>query len=87
MQQPSDDLAEWIESVSERLACGEFAGLPAIPVGPGMPSLPGEMFVRIMLADYDHYDDLSLERRRERWTIHMRIALLHDLRQLRDQIG
>jgi hypothetical protein len=40
-----------------------------------------------MLADLDHFDDLSLEQRRDLLTVARRRLLLEDLRRLREQIG
>ena len=82
-----EDLDGWIEGVKLRLAHGDLADLDSIPVGQGYPSLPGELFVRVVIADYEHYADLSLERRRQPQTIAQRLALLGDLRKLRAIIG
>jgi hypothetical protein len=82
-----DDLELWIERVKHRLARGELAELEPMPVGGGFPPLPGELFVRVMLADYEHYNDLSPERRWRPETIVLRAALLADLRRLRAVIG
>jgi hypothetical protein len=82
-----DELALWIATVRERLTSGALADLAPISVGEGYPSLPGELYVRIMVADYDHYDDLTLERRRAPETVALRLALLADLRRLRELIG
>ena len=83
----ADDLKPWIENVRQRLERGELAHLGPMAVGNDLPNLPGELFVRIMVADYDHYDDLSTESRREAGTIAQRVALLEELRQLRATIG
>jgi hypothetical protein len=82
-----DDLASWIAAVKTRLERGDLAQLDPISVGDGWPSLPGELFVRIMVADYEHYNELSLERRRQPETIALRLGLLADLRELRALIG
>ena len=82
-----DDLGPWIASVKQRLERGELAELAPMAVLDGFPPLPGELFVRIMLADYDHYDDLPPARRREPAIVRQRLALLEDLRRLRELIG
>jgi hypothetical protein len=82
-----DDLGQWVASVRERLARGELADLGAMPVLEDYQPLPGELFVRIMLADYDHYDDLPPARRREPAIVAQRLALLEDLRRLCELIG
>ena len=82
-----DDLGHWIASVRERLARGELADLGPMHVLDGYRPLPGELFVRIMLADYDHYDDLPPARRREPAIVAQRLALLEDLRRLCELIG
>lgn len=87
MSTHDDQLAAWIATVKTRLERGDLAQLDPISVADGWPSLPGELFVRIMVADYEHYDDLSLERRREPETIALRLGLLADLRRLRARIG
>jgi hypothetical protein len=82
-----NDLKPWIESVKQRLARGELTHLGPMPVGNDLPNLPGELFVRIMVADYEHYDDLSPERRRAAETIAQRVALIKELCRLRETIG
>ena len=82
-----DDLGPWIATVKERLARGEMADLGPMDVLNGFPPLPGELFVRIMVADYDHYDDFPLARRREPTMVVQRLALVADLRRLRELIG
>ena len=80
------ELAAWIAELRGRLARGEFADGGPIEVG-GV-SLPGvELAVRVVLADLDHYDDLTLEQRRDLLVVARRRLLLEDLRRLRAQIG
>lgn len=83
----NDELEAWIASVQHRLARGDLARLGPMPVGEGFPSLPGELYVRIMIADYEHYGDLSPERRRQPDVVAQRMALLSDLHRLRELIG
>ena len=87
MDRPADDLGEWIAALRGRLARGELANFGTLELADGTPRLPGELLVRIMLADLDHFDDLAPERRRERAVVARRLALLNDLRRLRELIG
>ena len=80
------ELATWIAELHRRVARGEFADGGPIEVG-GV-TLPGvELAVRVVLADLDHYDDLTLEQRRDLLVVARRRLLLEDLRRLRAQIG
>ncbi len=80
------ELATWIAELRDRLARGEFRdGGPIEVGGVAVPSV--ELAVKVMLADLDHYDDLSLKRRRDLLTVARRRLLLEDLRHLREQIG
>ena len=83
----ADDLAAWVGALRGRLARGELAGLGRIDLGDGAGPLPGELLVRILLAELDHYDDLPLRRRRDPFTASRRLRLLDDLRRLRERIG
>ena len=80
------ELATWIAELRSRLARGEFADGGPIEVG-GVALSSVELAVKVMLADLDHYDDLSLEQRRDLLTVARRRLLLEDLRRLREQIG
>ncbi len=80
------ELATWITELRRRLARGEFADGGPIEVGDVVLSSV-ELAVKVMLADLDHYDDLSLEQRRDLLTVARRRLLLEDLRDLREQIG
>jgi hypothetical protein len=82
-----DGLTAWITALRGRLAPGELTALPPMQPLQGEPGLPGELVVRIMLADLDHYGDLPTRRQRE-WTVVARkLALLADLQQLCARIG
>ena len=83
----ADDLAEWVDELRGRLERGDLADLGPIDPGDGSGPLPGELRVRIMLADLDHHADLPLERRREPLIRARRRRLLEDLRRLRERIG
>ncbi len=80
------ELPPWIAELRRRVARGEFADGGPIEVG-GLVLPSVELAVKVMLADLDHFDDLSLERRRDLLTVARRRLLLEDLRRLREQIG
>ncbi len=58
-----DDLADWIAELRSRVARGELDGQGTLDVGDGV--LPVGLAARIMLADLDHYEDLTPEQRRD----------------------
>ncbi len=79
------DLAAWIAELRGRVARGELDGQGNIAVGRGV--LAAGLAARIMLADLDHYDDLSPEQRQDLLVETRRRLLLADFRRLREQIG
>jgi hypothetical protein len=81
-----DDLAAWLAELRGRVARGELAGRGPIAVAGGtLPSV--ELAARVLLADLDHYDDLSPARRRDPLVVARRRLLLADLRRFRERIG
>jgi hypothetical protein len=64
-------LLAWVGRLRDRLARGELAGLG--PLDAGGVALPGELFVRIMLADLQHHDDLPPRLRRDPFVNHFLI--------------
>lgn len=62
-------------------------GVAPIDVGDGTDRLPGEMVIRIMLADLDHLDDLPPEAGEWLDVTDRRRALFDDFRRLREVIG
>jgi hypothetical protein len=83
----SDDLGRWIGTLRARLARGDLAGSGSIDLGDGTGHLPGELFVRIMLADLDHLDGLPPEAREWVDFPDRRQALLNDFKRLRELLG
>ena len=81
-----NELDAWISDLRVRVARGELDGLGSIPVD-GSASLGTVTVVRIMLADLDHYDDLTPEQRQDPLVEARRRLLLADFRPLREQIG
>ncbi len=80
-----DDLAAWIDALRARLARGELDGQGSFDTGDG--ALPVGLAARIMLADLDHYDDLTPEQRGAPPVRARRLRLLADLWELRARIG
>ncbi len=80
-----DDLAAWIDALRARLARGELDGQGSFDTSDGI--LPVGLAARIMLADLDHYEDLTPEQRGEPLVIARRLHLLADFCELRARIG
>ncbi len=85
MTDAADDLTDWLADLRARLARGELDGQGTIDVGGA--ALPAGLAARIMLADLDHYDDLTPEQRGDPLVIARRLHLLADLWELRARIG
>ncbi len=85
MADAADDLAAWIADLRGRVARGELDGRGSFDVGGA--ALPVGLAARIMLADLDHFDDLTPEQRRDPLVMSRRLHLLGDLWELRAQIG
>ena len=71
-----------IRELHARLARGEFKGLGPVTFRDGSTLPDAELVVRIMLADWSHYDDLPPEQRDDLFVRARRLALLEDLRAL-----
>ena len=71
---------EFIREVRGRLARGDFAGLG--PVGVHGGTLDASLAVRIMLADWHHFDDLPAAQRDDMLLVARRRLVLSDLRAL-----
>jgi hypothetical protein len=84
---PFADLVAWIEALRARLACGELQAHPPVRAGINGPVLPAELAVRYMLADYDHYDDLTEQQRRGNPVMERRLLLMADCQHLRSQLA
>ena len=78
-----DGLDTWTAALRDRLARGELDGRTPVTIG-GLRLPSAELAARIMLADLDHYDDLTPEQRRDMLVEARRLLLLRDFRQLRD---
>ncbi len=82
----ADDLFAWIDALRGRVARGELDGRGRVTLGDGA-AFDAALAARILLADYDHGDDLTPEQRRNALNVERRRVLLADLRRLREQIG
>ena len=82
-----DELTAWIEELRRRVDRGELDGRTPIDVGRGCVLPSAELAAKIMLADLDHYDDLTLETRQDPLVVARWRLLLEELRRLREQIG
>ncbi|MDP8923046.1 MAG: hypothetical protein M3O34_09255 [Chloroflexota bacterium] len=86
MDEDRDDLDAWIAELRDRLARGELDGRTPIEIaGLRLPS--AGLAARIMLADLDHYDDLTPEQCRDVLVQAPRRMLLRDFRELRALLG
>ena len=81
-----NELDAWISDLRGRVARGELVGLGPTPIEEAAV-LDTETLVRVMLADLDHYDDLSPEQRRDPLIQARRGLLLADFRRLHQLIG
>ncbi|MDP8924120.1 MAG: hypothetical protein M3O34_14735 [Chloroflexota bacterium] len=79
-------LDAWLTELRGRLARGELDGLDSVDLD-GAAELGTATFVRIMLADLEHYDELPPELQRDPLVMARRLYLLGDLWKLRSQIG
>jgi hypothetical protein len=84
---PFADLIAWIDALRERLERGELQAHPPVRAGIRGPVLPVELAARTMLADYDHYGDLTEQQRREHPVTERRLLLMADLQHLRPQLA
>ena len=53
-----DDFDRWIADLHRRAERGDLADLPSFDVGAWTLRIPGEITVKIMLADLEHLDTL-----------------------------
>ena len=76
------DLDGFIPELRGRLDRGEFANLGPVDFGESAPLGDPELALRVMLADWDHFDDLSPEQRDDYRVAARRLAVLADLHAL-----
>ena len=80
-----DELEGWIAELRGRVARGELDDLGPIPLD-GAAVLGSVTFVRIMLADLDHYDVLPPALRHDLLVEARRRTLLGEFARLREHI-
>ena len=81
------DLDGFIPELRGRLDRGEYANLGHVDLGESAPLGDPELALRIMLADWDHFDSLSPEQRDDYRVAARRLTVLADLHALRERLG
>jgi hypothetical protein len=81
-----DDLCRWIHDLRGRVERGELADHSPVDVGYGTATMSAERAAKIMLADLDSFDDLSVADRSSSEHTRRRQGLLDDFRRLRELI-
>jgi hypothetical protein len=76
----------WVTELRARLGRGDLAKLGPLQLWEDVPPMPGELMVRIMLADLDHFADLTPTHRAEPGVQRRRRALLEDFARLRSLV-
>ena len=84
---PTDDLIAWIAGLRARLARGDLARLGPIDFGDGLPALPAEHTVLLMLADLDDFEDMTPDEVNDPVNVARRDVLLTSFSILRTLIG
>jgi hypothetical protein len=79
-------LEAWIEALRARLIHGQLRNLESVAVSDDK-KLPAELAARLVLNDLDHFDDLPLSWGDDPFKVARRRHLLHDLQDLRRQLG
>ena len=77
----------WIAELRVRLDRGDLAVLGPIDFGDGLPALPTEHTVQLMLADLDDFEDLTPDEANDPVNVARRDVLLTNCRILRTLIG
>src|SRR5215831_5536203 len=81
---PRDDgLSAWIENLRVGLDRGDLARLPPIDFGDGVPALPAERTVEIMLADLDGFEGMDPDEIAHPLNVARYRGLLDDFHRLR----
>jgi hypothetical protein len=75
-------LMEWIAALRAPLNHGALAKLGPIDFGDGLPALPAEYAVQLMLLDLDDFADMTPDEADDPATATLRARLLADFRVL-----
>src|SRR3954465_4878904 len=73
------DLDGFVPELRERLNRGEYANLGPVDLGELSPLSDAEKALRIMLADWDHFDTLPRKQREDYSVAARRLQVLADL--------
>src|SRR4051794_12916061 len=76
------DLDGFIPELRGRLDRGEYANVGPVDLGEAAPLGDPERALRIMLADWDHFDNLAPEQRDDYMVAARRLQVLADLHAL-----
>jgi hypothetical protein len=88
LMSPDDSLDRWTHDLRGHLARGDLAGLGAFDIGDGTMCLPGEITVRIMLADLVDLDNPEGSWGGDAaWREERRRELRRNFRRLRELLG
>ncbi len=80
------DLDGFIPELQGRLDRGEYANLGPVDLGELSPLSNPQLALRIMLADWDHFDDLSPDQRDDYRVAARRLTVLADLHELQQRL-
>ena len=84
---PDDVLMGWIAELRAPLSHGGLAKLGPIDFGDGVPALPAEYTVQLMLVDLDDFADMTPDEAYDPVNIARRASLLVDFRTLQFLLG
>jgi hypothetical protein len=80
------DLDGFVPELRGRLDRGEFANVCPVDLGELSPLRDPELVLRIMLADWDHFDHLTPEQRDDYGVAARRLQALADLHTLQQRL-
>ena len=84
---PDDSLMAWIAELRARRERGDLAALGPIDFGDGLPALPAEHAVQLMLADLDEFEAMAPNEANHPVNVARRASLLADFRTLQFLFG
>ena len=82
----ADGLEAWITALRARLTRGELRDLGPVTLSDGK-KLTAELAAKLMLNDLDHFENLPRSWGNDPLKVVRRRLLLHDLQDLRRQLG
>ena len=84
---PDDSLVSWIAELRSRAERGDLAALGPVDFGDGLPALPAEYAVQLMLADLDGFEAMTRSEANDPANVAQRASLLADFRTLQFLLG